>query len=68
MTNLMLFATLGFFEGMGRTLDLRGTMVGANESLSPKEADASALLSDWMTVGQDIETAIEKYEQELEKA
>ena len=68
MTNLMLFASLGFFEGMGRVLDLRGNMVVANESLSPKEADGRALLSDWQTVGHDIETAIEQYAQEREKA
>ncbi len=68
MTTLMLFAGLGFFEGMGRILDLRGTMVVANESPSPREADARALLSDWQTVGQDIETAIERYAQEREKA
>jgi hypothetical protein len=68
MTTLMLFAGLGFFEGMGRILDLRGTMVVANESPSPREADARALLSDWQTVGQDLETAIAKYAQEREKA
>ena len=68
MTNLMLFASFGFFEGMGRTMDLRGTLVNANESLTPKEADGRAILSDWQAVGQDIDTAIERYAQEREKA
>lgn len=61
MTNLMLFASLGFFEGMGRALDMRGTMMIANESPSPKEADTRAIMSDWQAVGQDIKSAIDNY-------
>lgn len=69
MTNLFLFATMGFFEGMGRVLDLGGTLTFFNESPNPKEADSRALMSDWMTVGQDIKTAVDTYaEEECKKA
>lgn len=61
MTNLMLFASLGFFEGMGRALDLRGTMMVANESASSKEADTRAIMSDWQAVGQDLKAAMDNY-------
>jgi len=63
----MLFASFGFFEGMARIMDLRGTLVNANESLTPKEADARAILSDWETVGQDMGIAIEKFAHDREK-
>jgi len=68
MTNLMLFASLGFYEGMGRALDMRGTMMIANESTSTKEADTRAIMSDWQAVGQDIKAAIDNYKEEHEKA
>jgi len=68
MTNLMLFASLGFFEGMGRVMDMRGTMMVANESSSTKEADTRAIMSDWQAVGQDIEAAIDNYAEERGEA
>ena len=67
MTNLMLFASLGFFEGMGRVMDMHGTMMIANESSSPKEADTRAIMSDWQAVGRDIAAAIDNYEEGHEK-
>jgi len=57
MTNLFLFGSLGFFEGMARALDLGGTMVVYNDSPTPEEADNRALDSDWRAVGHDIESA-----------
>ncbi len=63
----MLFASLGFFEGMGRVLDMRGTMMLANESASRKEADARAIMSDWQAVGQDIKAAMDNYAQGREE-
>lgn len=68
MTNLMLFASLGFFEGMGRVMDLHGTMMVANESTSPKEADTRAIMSDWQAVGEDIAAAIDNYAEVHKKA
>jgi hypothetical protein len=70
MTKLLLFASLGFFEGMGRVLDLGSTMLAYNDSSTPEEADARAIMSDWMEVGQDLDTAVrnygEKFSQEKE--
>jgi hypothetical protein len=51
MTNLFLFGSLSFFEGMARMLDLGGTMVVYNDSPTPEEADNRALDSDWRAVG-----------------
>jgi hypothetical protein len=61
MTNLFLFASFGFFEGMARVLDLGGTMVAYNDFPVPEEADNRALYSDWKTVGHDIEAAMALY-------
>jgi hypothetical protein len=67
MTNIFLFASLGFFEGMGRAIDLGSTMVTANQSLTVQEADFRAISSDWKAVGEDIKTALEIYGQKAEK-
>lgn len=61
MNNLFLFASFGFFEGMGRVLDLTGTMVGYNASPTIGEADNWALNSDWKTVGDDLRNALNSY-------
>jgi hypothetical protein len=57
----MLFGSFGFIEGIGRVMDIGSTMTIYNDSLSPEEADACALGSDWQTVGQDLKTAINDY-------
>jgi hypothetical protein len=61
MNNLFLFADFGFFEGMGRVLDLTGTMVGYNSSPSREEADRRALNSDWEIIGDDLRNAMNSY-------
>lgn len=61
MTNLFLFGSFGFFEGMGRVLDLGGTMVVYNESPTTEEADNRALNSDWQAVGNDLKNAMNSY-------
>lgn len=53
---------------MGRVMDLYGTMMVANESISPKEADTRAIMSDWQAVGEDIAAAINNYAEGQEKA
>jgi hypothetical protein len=63
MTNLFLFASFGFFEGIGRVVDLGSTMVGYNYSPSIKEADRRALNSDLQAVGYDLENAVNSYAQ-----
>lgn len=55
-----LFSTPNFLSGMGKAIDLGGTMMVFNASDSPAEADRLALLSDWGAVGADIYTSIEK--------
>lgn len=66
MTNLFLFGSFGFFEGMARVLDLGGTMVSYNESMTDEEADLRALSSDWQAVGDDLRNAAIKYAQAQE--
>ncbi|WP_041283765.1 hypothetical protein [Desulfobacca acetoxidans] len=61
MTNLFLFGSFGFFEGLARVVDIGGTMVVYNDSPTPEEADRKALFSDWRTVGDDISTAVNLY-------
>jgi hypothetical protein len=67
MTNLFLFGSFGFREGMARVLDWWGNMVVYNESLTTGEADRRALSSDWQIVGDDIRTAMNLYAKEQTK-
>jgi hypothetical protein len=55
-----LFATPSFIAGMGRAIDLGGTMTTFNLSDTPAEADERALLSDWIAVGNDMREAFKK--------
>jgi hypothetical protein len=55
-----LYADPSFASGVARSLDLWGRFDGYNISESPAEADAKALASDWIVVGQDIYDAIEE--------
>lgn len=66
MTNLFLFGSFGFYEGIARVLDLWGTMVVFNESPTPEEADVRAIDSDWQAVGYDLRNAMIAYEQTQE--
>ncbi len=50
-----------FISGMCRMLDLCGTYDGYHMSLTGREADYKALLSDWYTVGQDIADSMSMY-------
>jgi hypothetical protein len=62
-----LFARPSFKEGVARILDLGNTLNVYNNSKSGEEADRKALESDWGTVGNDIRTAISKFEKETHK-
>ena len=57
-----LFAQPSFASGAARVFDLFGQFDEYNRSETPEEADAKAIASDWMVVGQDICEAIEQYE------
>ena len=61
MTNLFLFGSFGFFEGMARVMDLGATMVVYNDSPTIEEADNLALASDWRAVGDDIQSVMTSY-------
>ncbi len=50
-----LFTTPSFLYGAARSLDLAGQFDGYNESVSPQEADARALLSDLAVTVADLE-------------
>lgn len=53
-----LFAVPSFLRGVASALDIGGTFVEYNQSSSPQEADAKALQSDWVMVGNDLRDAI----------
>lgn len=56
-----LFARPSFVEGMGRAIDLGGTLTEYNQSLDGAQADALALRMDWMTVGDDVRRAMAEF-------
>lgn len=62
VSTFYLFAQPSFIEGMGRVLDLGSNLQNYNQSPTSEEADYNALLSDWLAVGDDIRSAIKKYE------
>ena len=49
-----LFAQPSFAEGVARSLDLGGTLQQYNGSLSPEQADATALRMDWRAIKTDL--------------
>jgi hypothetical protein len=64
MTNLFLFGSFNFWEGMARVLDVGGTMVVYNESPTIEEADRRVLSSDWQAVGDDLRNTMTIYAEE----
>lgn len=54
----LLFARPSFLEGMGRLVDVGGTLTEFNQSATPETADATALASDWRAIGQDFVAAL----------
>ena len=55
-----LYTKQSFVRGLGSIGNLSGTIL-TNRSLTPEEADAKAIASDWMMVGKDLEGAIKQY-------
>lgn len=53
-----LFAQPSFLGGVASVIDLGGTLVEYNESLSPEQADALALWADWWAIGDDFRDVI----------
>lgn len=60
-----LFARPSFLGGMASVLDIGGTLVEYNAALTPEQADAMALASDWAAVGGDLRTAMRDHLLEL---
>ena len=61
-TRLHLFARPSFLTGVARVIDFGGVLNTYNVSPSNREADYYASLSDWLSVGDDLEYALEQYE------
>lgn len=58
-----LYADPSFLSGAARTLDLHGLYDAYNMSSTPSEADTRALAADWIVVGQDLQDAIDEFEE-----
>ena len=57
----LLFARPSMASGAARLFDFFGFFDAYNITLNPSEADARALYSDWRTVGEQLNEAIEVY-------
>jgi hypothetical protein len=55
-----LFAQPSFLEGWARLYDFADTLTVFNESPTPQQADYFALRQDWMCVGDDLKSALER--------
>lgn len=64
-----LFAKPSFLTGLGRTIDLGAVLERSsyNISTTSPEADSWAIANDWLVVGQDLRSAIEKGKQQIAK-
>jgi hypothetical protein len=58
-----LVASPSLSSGAARLFDFYGTFDGYNRSANEAEADAMAMFSDWLAVGQDIQGALEQVEE-----
>jgi len=54
----LLYARPSFLEGIGRLLDMGGTLNEYNRCDTPEDADLVALRSDWEALGQDYRAAL----------
>jgi hypothetical protein len=57
---------MNFLTGAGSILALYGNYYEYNRSNSEAEADALAIYSDWLNIGNDIRAALEKFRQEVD--
>jgi hypothetical protein len=63
-----LFAQPSLASGVARVFDLWGQFDDYNRSETTVEADAKAIASDWLVVGQDLSDAMEQDESKLQIA
>jgi hypothetical protein len=64
---LVRYSRRGVLEGMARVFDLGATLNRRRRVRSGAEADATAIRSDWISVGQDIRNAIGIYKLETKE-
>jgi len=62
-----LFATPNFLMGAGSIFNIAGNYYEFNSSSTGELADSKALECDWLMVGQDMNEALDKYQEELEQ-
>ncbi len=60
MSTDFLFVKQSFLNGMASVANLGGAVL-VNASNSPREADITAITSDWDMVGSDISEALNRY-------
>lgn len=58
-TTDFLFASPSLLSGMARLVDFGCSFDAYNQSRTPVEADIRATVSDWLSVGDDIQAAID---------
>ncbi|MEA5581723.1 hypothetical protein VB620_10280 [Nodularia harveyana UHCC-0300] len=58
-----LYARPSWSEGVARIVDFGNTLQEYNTSLTTEQADYLALLSDWLTVGNDLRIAMSEYKE-----
>ena len=63
MTASKLISQLGFLQGMASTLDIGGNLARFDTADDPMQADRDARASDWAIVGQELQKAMDTYEQ-----
>jgi len=63
MTVSKLISQLGFLQGMASTLDISGNLASLDIADDSMQADRDALASDWAIVGQELQKAMNMYEQ-----
>jgi len=63
MTVSKLISQLGFLQGMASTLDISGDLASLDIADDSMQADRDALASDWAIVGQELQKAMNMYEQ-----
>ncbi len=63
MTAKELISRLGFLQGMASTLDIGGNLARLDIADDPMQTDRDTLASDWNVVGQELQKAMNAYEQ-----
>jgi hypothetical protein len=62
----ILYAELSTVEGVGRVIDMGGTMIEYNYSPTPETADMRALRADALAVASDAAAALRRLADEIE--